>query len=192
MTADLRRLIDRPLGTRRFGAFAGVACVLLLVAGGLAFTAAHRPTSVDDIASGRPATDGRTGQAAAGVVVAPTLDTDPAAAGPLEGDRAAVVRQSRRFLTGYLPYLYGQGEARSIRASTGALRRRLESARLRVSPASRKRRPRVVRLAPEPLGRRGRWHVVATVADGGVAEYPIELLVSPSSRGFVVEAVVSE
>ncbi len=188
MSADLRRLIDRPLGARRFGAFAAVACVLLLVAGGLALTASHRSTPAADTPRDLTATDGR---ATAGAVVAPTLDADPAAASSLEVDRAAAVRLARRFLAGYLPYLYGQGPARAVRGSTATLRRRLETARLRVSPATRKRRPRVVRVTAEPLDR-GHWHVVATIADGGVAQYPIELLLTTGDGAARVAGVVSE
>jgi hypothetical protein len=191
MTADLRGLIDRPLGARRLGAFAAVACVLLLVAGGLALTAGHRYTPMAETSDGRPATNGRTSQTVGGAVVVATLDADPFAAGSPGGERAVVVRQARRFLAGYLPYLYGQGPVRVIRAGTVTLRRRLETAPLRVSPAARKRRPRVVRVTAESLDRR-RWHVVATIADGGVTRYPIELLLTTGARGVRVAEVSSE
>lgn len=191
MTADRRRLIDRPLGARRLGAFAAVACVLLLVAGGLALTAGHRSTPGADTSGDRTALSGRTGEAAAGAVVAPTLDADPAAAGSPDGDRAMVARQARRFWAGYLPFLYGQGPARAIRAGTVSLRRRLETVRLRVPPAARRRRPRVVRVTVAPLDDR-RWHAVATIADGGVAQYPIELLVTVSDGAARVAEVSSE
>lgn len=191
MTADLRWLVERPLGARRHGAFAVVACVLLLVAGGLAVTAGHRSASVADTSGDRTATNGRTSQAAAGAVVAPTLDADAVAAGSPESDRAAVVRQARRFLAGYLPYLYGHGAARAVHGGTAALRRRLETVRLRVSPAARKRRPHVVRVTAERLDR-GRWHVVATVADGGVSRYPIELLITTGDGTARVAGVSNE
>ncbi len=71
------------------------------------------------------------------------------------------------------------------------MRHRLETTRLRVSPAARKRDPRVVRVIAEPMDE-GRWHVVATIADGGVAEYPIELLIITTSRGLRVVEVSSE
>jgi hypothetical protein len=175
-----RYWLDRPLDAQRSRAFAAAACVLLLVASGLVLTAGSRTTAPVDAPAVR-------GDAAA--AVAPTLDAD--AADPLVSDRRHVVRQARRFLRGYLPYLYGQGPADAIRGSAAALRRRLEAARLRVSPAARKRRPRVVRVSAEPLDR-GRWHVVATVADGGVAQYPIELLLTTENGAVRVAEVSSE
>lgn len=184
MTRWWHQLIDRPLHAHRLRAFTAVACVLMLVAAGLARTAGNgAPSSRDE----------RTAETAAQThpaVVSPTF-TDDLDAAPTDDGRDAVIRQGRRFLAGYLPYLYGQGAARAIRASTTALRRRLTAARLRVSPAARKRRPRVVRVSADQLDR-GRWHVVATIADGGVSRYPIELLITTSSRGVRVAGVVSE
>ncbi len=179
MIAFLHRLLDRPLDAQRFGAFVAVAFVLSLVVAGLVLTAGNRATPPGD---GREVRGG-------GAAVVPTLDIDGAeSAGP---GRRAVVRQARRFLRGYLPYLYGQGPARAVQGSTAMLRRRLEIARLRVSPAARKRRPRVVRVTADPLDG-GRWHVVATIADGGVAQYPIELLLTTRAGAVRVGEVVSE
>lgn len=186
MTGRWSQLAGRPLTTERRGVFAAAACVVLLVAGGLTLTAGNEATAPAGNRSGRPGPGG-----AAAASVAPTLDAEPIAADVPEGDRATVMRQARRFLAGYLPYLYGQGSARSIRGGTVALRRRLANTRPRVSPATRKRRPRLVRLAAEPLDRRARWHVVATVADGSVARYPIELLITTSRSGGVRVAEVS-
>ncbi len=180
MIAQRHRLLDRSLDAQRFRAFVAVACVLLLVAAGLGLTAGNRVTAPVDAPVGRDDAD---------AAVVPTLDAD--AADPLGLDRRRVVRQARRLLTGYLPYLYGQGPANAIRGSAAALRRQLETARLRVSPAARKRRPRVVHMSAEPLGR-GRWHVVATIADGGVAQYPIELLLTTGDGAVRVAEVVSE
>ncbi len=180
MIGLVHRLVDRPLDARRFRAFAAAACVLLLVAAGLALTAGNRATAPVD----EPVLRGD------GVVaVAPALDVDVARSPG--ADRRAVLRQARRFLTGYLRYLYGQGPAHAIRGSAATLRRRLEVARLRVSPAARKRRTRVVRVTAKPLAR-GRWHVVATIADGGVAQYPIELLITTTDGTARVAEVSSE
>lgn len=183
MTAGSPRLVDRPLGARRNGAFVAVAAVVLLVAGGLAVTAGNDSTAPGDVPSSQsPPASAR---------VAPPLETDRAVEGSARDARIAVVRETRRFLAGYLPYLYGQGPVRALRGGTVELRRRLEDARVRVPPAARKRRPRVVRLTAEPLDR-GRWHAVATIADGGVAWYPIELLLTTTGGGVRVAEVSSE
>jgi hypothetical protein len=179
MTGRSHRLVDRPLGAQRLRAFVAVASVLLLVAGGLVLTAGNRATTP----AAAPGS-----QAPAGAMVAPTLDAAPRSP---ENDRTVVVGQARRFLAGYLPYLYGQGPARAVRGTTVGLRRRLEAMRLRVPPAAQKRRPRVVRMTAEPLDH-GRWHVVATVADGGVSRYPIELLTTSGAGGVRVAEVSSE
>lgn len=186
MSVGLRGLVDRSLDAQRVGAFVAAACVLLLVAGGLALTADRRARSTSDT-DGSPASVGTGSQRA---VVAPPLVASPETSGRIV-PRDAVVRQARRFLAGCLPFLYGQGPAGAIRGSTTALRRRLETMRLRVPPAARKRRPRVVRVTAEPMDQ-GRWHVVATIADGGVAEYPIELLITTTERGLRVAEVSSE
>lgn len=184
MNAWWNRVADRPLGAQRVRAFAAASCVLLLVACGLAFTAGNR-------APADPTRSVPTDAGTQAAVVASTFD-DGADASGVPGDaRGAVVRQARRFLRGYLSYLYGQGPARALRGSTDVLRRRLASARLRVPPAARRRRPRVVRVVADPLDR-GRWHVVATVADGGVARYPIELLITTGADGARVAEVSSE
>lgn len=180
MIGHLHGLVDRSLDAQRSRAFVAVACVLLLVAAGLALTAGNREAAPVDA----PVVHGD-----AAVAVVPTLDADTA--DPVGSDRRRVVRQARRFLRGYVLYLYGQGPADAIRGSAAALRRRLETARLRVSPAARKRRPQVVRVGAEPLDR-GRWHVVATVADGGVAQYPIELLLTTGDGAARVAEVSSE
>lgn len=184
MNAWWHRLADRPLDAQRLQAFAAASCVLLLVACVLAFTAGNR-------APADPTRSVPTGADTQAAVVASTFDDGPDAARAPGDERAAVVRQARRFLRGYLSYLYGQGPARALRGSTDVLRRRLALARLRVPPAARRRHPRVVRVVADPLDR-GHWHVVATIADGGVARYPIELLVTTGADGARVAEVSSE
>lgn len=180
MTAGSPRLVDRPLGARRNGAFVAVTAVVLLMAGGLAVTAGNDSAAPGDVPSSQAPP--------ARALVVPPLEAGTAVEGSARDARVAVVRQTRRFLAGYLPYLYGHGPVRALRGGTVELQRRLETARLRVPPAARKRRPRVVRLTVAPLDA-GRWHAVATIADGGVARYPIELLLT--TRGGVRVAEVS-
>lgn len=195
MIAPVRQLLDHPLDAQRPRAFAAAACGLLLIAGGLALTAGD-PT--------QPATDERdraqaeepapaAGSRDAATVAAPMPSdaTSASSDAASDVDRDTVQHHARKFLAGYLPYLYGRGSATTIEATTTVLRRRLSAARLRVSPAARRRRPRVVRVTVAPLNR-GRWHVVATIFDGGASRYPIELLLKRAARGPVVSAVVSE
>jgi hypothetical protein len=180
MTAWRDRAAGRSLDTYRARAFAVATSLLVLVAVGLSVAAGSRaPATADDAGVEQAA------------VVAPTFDDAPDPSGAPGDDRGPVVRQARRFLRGYLPYLYGQGPARAIRGSTDVLRRRLTAARLRVPPAARRRHPRVVRVVADPLDL-GRWHVVATVADGGVSRYPIELLITTGAGGVRVAEVSSQ
>lgn len=216
---SVAQIFGRPIGDRQRIAFAVAVTVLLVAAGGLALSpsgtgridsaaevrdghatttagAARGSTSTSDPArtDSEAGTGGPTGTAQE--VATPLVEgaaqaraeRPPSAA---ETDNAAVGRVARQFLRGYLPYLYGHGPATAIGGSTATLRRHLTHARLRVSPATRRRRPRVVRVRISSL-KRHRWHAVVTVTDGGVARYPIELLLRPSLRGPVVAAVVSE
>lgn len=180
MTAWWDRATGRSVETYRARAFVVAACLLVVVAVGLSVAAGSRAPATADDAGLEPA-----------AVVASTFDDGPDRSGVPSDERAAVVRQARRFLRGYLRYLYGQGPARTLRGSTDALRRRLAAARLRVPPAARRRHPRVVGVVVEPLDR-GRWHVVATVADGSVSRYPVELLITTDADGVRVAQVSSE
>jgi hypothetical protein len=97
-------------------------------------------------------------------------------------------RSARRFLAGYLRFIYGRGRAGQIEAAAPRLRRRLARSRLRVPPAARRRRPRVVELQARRLAY-GAVAVAAEVADGGVAHYPVQLELRRGGRGWtVVEA----
>jgi len=89
---------------------------------------------------------------------------------------AGVALAARGFLRDYFAFLHGQRRPVFAYAS-GRLARRLGSYRLRVPPAARARRPVVLRTSIRPLGR-SRWLVRATVSDGDLAAYPIELTVA--------------
>jgi hypothetical protein len=100
----------------------------------------------------------------------------------------AARRSARRFLAGYLRFIYGRAQAREIEAAAPALRRRLARSRLRVPPAARRRRPRVTGLEAERLPS-GVVAATAEVVDGGVARYPAHLkLRRAGGRWAVVEA----
>jgi hypothetical protein len=99
-----------------------------------------------------------------------------------------VARSARRFLSGYLPFLYGRGPASAIDPTTAELRARLAHSHVRVPAATRHRHPRVVEMRVRAAGG-GRFAVSARVEDDGAASYPIELVVGRrGGRWRVVEA----
>lgn len=166
----LRALAGRPLAEReRRGAFwvaaailACAALALLLLPGGDA-ALSPPPEPIAEPAGG--------------------LAAGPIRPAPLGRPLAA----GRRFLGGFLPFLYGRGSARAIAATAPALRERLAGSRLRVPPAARNRHPRVVRLGGRRLAP-GRVLVTATVEDGGVAEYPVSLTLARQGGRWLVVA----
>jgi hypothetical protein len=85
---------------------------------------------------------------------------------PTPADVTAAKRGARRFLTDYLPYTYGRGEAEEIRSAAPALRAELARQPPRVPPTvTRRARPRVTTLQAETAERD--WaSVLALVADG--------------------------
>jgi hypothetical protein len=106
---------------------------------------------------------------------------------PRDSTRGAA-RVARRFLRGYLPFLYGQGSAGPIASASPHLLGRLARSRVRVPPAARRRHPWVVELRSARLGAE-RASVTATVDDGGVSRYPIELTLARRGGGWLVTAV---
>lgn len=96
---------------------------------------------------------------------------------------APAAHAAQRFLAGYLPYIYGHGSAQAITGVTPALGRELSRHRPRVSPAQRQRHARVVTFRGQP-GPRNTMLVTALIDDdGGVARYPIQMLVSRHRGG---------
>jgi hypothetical protein len=94
---------------------------------------------------------------------------------------------ARRFLDGYLPFVYGHGSARAIAATAPSLRDRLAASRLRVPPAASERHPRVAQIEGRRLTA-DRVLVTATIADGGPATYPISVAVSRRDGRWLVVA----
>lgn len=187
MIARLRELADRPIsdGERR-RLFAAAALLIVLAAVLLSVTG--QPTG-----TGRPTTK----PVAPPSVAGSSRDEPPDVQG-VEGSDAStraapepVQRVARRFLEGYLAYLYGRGEADEIEAASPALERRLRRERLRVSPATRRRDPRIVDLGARRL-ERDRYQVTATIVDGGVADYPVELSLARRSGEWVVNSTAAD
>ena len=104
------------------------------------------------------------------------------------GGLVAARRVAGRFLAGYLPFLYGRGPARSIRAVTPGVRRLLIRVRGLVTPVERHRHPRVVSLtavgqAPAAV------LATALVADGGVTAYSVRIVLRSRRDGWLVDSV---
>ena len=83
----------------------------------------------------------------------------------------------RRFLTGYLPFLYGQVGAEQLHAVTPQLRRSVAAQRGRVTPAERTRHPRVIALAFAP-GDLRRSVLFEAQIDDGASRYRVRLRVA--------------
>ncbi len=174
----LRALADRPIAEHeRRLAFALAAAIIVIAAGALVLTRGSSPPTMPPrpaapIAPSRP------------IAPPPPIVPPPAAFGGPRGPAAApadAAQDARVFLRGYLAYLYGRAPARAIRGATPPLVRRLERERPRVSPATRARHPRIVALTARRIAG-GRVAATATIADGGVARYPI-LVVLTRHRG---------
>jgi hypothetical protein len=65
---------------------------------------------------------------------------------------------------------------------------RLARSRVRIPPAAHRRHPRVVELRSDRVGS-DRAAVTATVDDGGVSRYPIELTIARRRGRWLVAAV---
>ncbi len=106
----------------------------------------------------------------------------PPPAGPSPAELARARVAARRFLAGYLPYLYGRAPARRVTNLTASVAASLRRSRARVTPAQRRRHPRLVALML--IGQTpGSVIATARVADGGVAPYPLTFTLQRSGRG---------
>jgi hypothetical protein len=172
--------------------------VVLLVTGAAAFALIDRPTP-------HPAPAPAGGQvpepapAAVQLPEAPGPAIDPEAPseegkppGAMRVTReqvAAAKRAGRRFLTGYLPYSYGQRDAERIPASSARLRARLQRERPRVPASVRDRRPQVVLLHADGVARRN-GELTALVSDGAHS-YSVRLELERAAAGWQVTDVGS-
>jgi hypothetical protein len=102
-----------------------------------------------------------------------------------------VAHTSRGFLAGYLAYVYGRAPASEIKDATPVLVVSLQAHPPRVSPATRERKARIVALhtVPAPAGRVA---VQALVNDGGLVDYPLELLLEDRDGRLLVSALGDE
>lgn len=98
------------------------------------------------------------------------------------------VTVARRFLDGYLGYLYGHAPASAVRGAVPALSRSLAARRLIVPPAMRSLRPRLLALGSAPASP-GRVGVSATVNDGELASYQLELVLARAHGRLLVATV---
>ncbi len=149
----MRQIRDRPSAEyERRAAMAGVT--VLLSAAALLLTTSQPATSKGQTTlSAQPkATTGHPGRAITG-----------------EAERV-----TRRFLNGYLGYVYGHDTVSRIQGATPALVGSLAARPPRVPPAARVRHPRVLSLHTTPTSA-GRVVVRAIVNDGGLVDYPVTL-----------------
>lgn len=106
-------------------------------------------------------------------IIAPSTEPEPRPAqGVAAIEIAAARRVARRFLAGYLDFLYGRAPSDGITDVTPAVARELARNTVRIPPAQRDRTPRVVDLhavaqAPAAV------IVTASIDDGDIAVYPI-------------------
>jgi len=104
------------------------------------------------------------------------------------GELARARETAARFLSGYLPFLYGRGSARSVDAVALGLRLQLMRARAEVTPAENGRHPRVVSLAV--VGQAPRVALaIALVEDGGVTAYALRITLQEGRSGWLASVV---
>lgn len=125
----------------------------------------------------------------------------PAPAGPIVAVRRRVVispaqlaqaqMSARRFLAGYLPYVYGRARARSVQAVLPSVATALRRYRPHVTPAQQRRHPRVRALALQPQTTAS-IQVTATIADGGVAPYALSFTLERRGRHWLVSDLASD
>jgi hypothetical protein len=170
LTGAVRQLAERPIaeGERRAAflmaaALVLAAAILLLLGGGGSLPSPSAPS---------------------------TPAVPPAAGPPPTTERSAPQAAAVRFLGGYLPFLYGKGGARSIRAATPQLVERLVRSRVRVPPAARTRDPRLEAIGG-PSGAGHRALVNARVGDDTVS-YTLALALLRRSGRWLVHSVGAE
>ena len=108
---------------------------------------------------------------------------------PLDPLTSAQRRQAtvavRRFLTGYLPYLYGRGPVGRVAPVTASVTRALHSGSARVTPAQRHRHPRVAGL--RLTGQTSHSALAAVqITDAGPAAYQLTLTVERRAGRWVI------
>jgi len=155
------------------------ALVVLALAAALLLPGQHR--------AGAPASSPLRLVPAPNPVIGTRTPPPPPPAGPSRAQLARARVAARRFLAGYLPYLYGRALARRVTDVTASVAASLRRSRARVTPAQRRRHPRLVGLT---LVGQTPGSVIATarVADGGVAPYPLTFTLQQRTDGSWVVA----
>jgi hypothetical protein len=164
----LRDLLRQPLSLQAVGA--ALVVVLIIAFAIVVFGGGSNPSTPTS------STGGRTASAPGPIIGKPGRRADTLSS----RQRAAAARAARRFLIGYLPYLYGQGHASHVADVTPAVRKALHGSRARATPAQATRRPAATAVVV--VGQtRGSAIATVTVADGGPATY--RLTVTLERRG---------
>jgi hypothetical protein len=171
--------LDRPFSERERGRAFALAATVLVLAAVLLNLAADRPDPGPGAA-----------RAAGAPRSAPALAQSRPSPPPRV--RRRVLRVARRFLTGYLAYLYGRGSASEIPATTARLRAGLALHRPRLSAPIRHRHPRIVATLSAALPAGRGWLVTATVEDGGPEPYPVAAAVEERAGRLVVTRLMEE
>jgi hypothetical protein len=113
----------------------------------------------------------------------------PTPAPPPATARIAHVRAAaRRFLDGYLPWLYGHGPARSVTAVSEPLRTSLKGRRPRVPPTIDNLHPQVAAIGIQRQDQH--WRALANINDGGDT-YELDLTVADQHGRWIVTNVSS-
>jgi Family of unknown function (DUF6459) len=194
MVDGVRAFLNRPLRDSDRPRLFAIAVALVLAAAALLAMLDDPPSPQSEAEpaepSPMPTTAGLPAASSVPLVSeeAPSEEANPPAA--LEASSAHVTQAkqaARRFLAGYLPYAYGQRDARQIAHASPQLRRRLASERPRVPPAERRRRPRLVLLQADSVGR-SRAGMRAQVTDGE-RRYTVPLRLERTAGGWVVTAL---
>lgn len=106
---------------------------------------------------------------------------------PQPAGSAAAERAAREFLSGYLPWQYGNGRVQTIGDLTGALRASLQANPPRVPPSVRSLHPRVRSLAMQHASGGG-WEALPVIFDGQQT-YEVVLTVRQFGGRWLVSAV---
>lgn len=174
----LRARLEQPIAENdRRRAFGIAAAVLVVAALALSLTAS------DGDRGGQLSDAGARGGQLEDAVAPILRQPRPPASVP-----SAAQLVARRFLVGYLAYLHGRGTTKAIDAASPELRDKLAASPPRVPPANRHRHPRVVGIDGYALDRR-RWLATATIADEGVADYRVAVVVTQRASGPVVTRI---
>lgn len=114
----------------------------------------------------------------------------PPAASPVGAAQLrAATPSARRFLNGYLGYLYGHTRARAVPDASHRLRATLAHDPVRITPAQRTRHPRLLALNVEPRAA-GLALGTATIGDGAGVPYPVHLVLADTAGRWLVERVL--